>query len=127
MPAVPAKKEAQQKGPLRRLLSSTAGAGGSEDTCSLARRREAGESQKEGDGQRDRVRLDHRACISREWGLGLAVYSEAMQPGVEIMLSDERRESFEEVTRIVNAAYRELGDIGLNYVAVILSKHLQPV
>lgn len=49
-----------------------------------------------------------------------------MQPGVEIMLSDERRESFEEVTRIVNAAYRELGDIGLNYVAVILSKHLQP-
>lgn len=40
--------------------------------------RRTGESRKEGDGRRGRVRLDHRATISREWGLGLAVHSEAM-------------------------------------------------
>ena len=41
-----------------------------------------------------------------------------MQPSVEILPFDAQRESFEELTRLVNGAYRQLGDMGLNYVAV---------
>jgi GNAT superfamily N-acetyltransferase len=41
-----------------------------------------------------------------------------MQPSLEIVPFDERRESFEELTRLLNAAYGQLGEMGLNYVAV---------
>ncbi len=39
-------------------------------------------------------------------------------PEVELALFDERRDSFEDLTRLLNTAYRRLGDMGLNYVAV---------
>lgn len=37
---------------------------------------------------------------------------------VEILTFDEKRDSFEELTSLIHAAYRQLGDLGLNYVAV---------
>lgn len=36
---------------------------------------------------------------------------------VEILPFDEERESFEELTRLLHAAYRRLGEMGLNFVA----------
>ncbi|MGA8532807.1 MAG: GNAT family N-acetyltransferase [Candidatus Tumulicola sp.] len=37
---------------------------------------------------------------------------------IELAPFDERRDSFEDLTNLLNAAYRPLGDMGLNYVAV---------
>jgi hypothetical protein len=36
----------------------------------------------------------------------------------EIVTFDERRESFEDLTRLLNAAYRQVDDMGLSYTAV---------
>lgn len=37
---------------------------------------------------------------------------------VDILPFDERRDSFEDLTRLIHAAYRQLGDMGFNYAAV---------
>lgn len=37
---------------------------------------------------------------------------------VEILPFDERRDSFENLTRLIHASYRQLGDLGFNYAAV---------
>jgi GNAT superfamily N-acetyltransferase len=39
-------------------------------------------------------------------------------PEIELALFDEQRDSYEDLTRLLNTAYRQLGDMGLNYVAV---------